>query len=191
MRFCSIYLWLLTVLAVLVFLAASVSGQTAQKTTRTATVIGDNMTLDLKTNQFVFTGHCKLSITGPYQATMTSAKMTFKLSSGSDDIEHLATHGPTDFSVVTQTDDEGNRYKIAATARQGATYSGKQHKVVLSGGASADIVSLPEGSDSRRAHITGDTITADLKTSVIEMSQARLKVETPLEAEQPEQEGGG
>ena len=191
MRFCSIYLWLPTVLAVLVVLAAGVSGQAAQKTTRTATVIGDKMTLDLKTSQFVFTGHCKLIITGPYEATMASAKMTFKLSSSADDIEHLTTHGPTDFSVVTQPNDEGTRYKITATARQGATYSGKQQKVVLSGGASADIVSLPEGPDSRRAHITGDTITADLKTSIIEMSQARLKVETPLEAEQPEQQGGG
>ncbi len=184
MRLCSMYLWLLVALTLAIVLAASIYGQAAQMTTRTADLQGDDMTLYLKTNQFVFTGHCKLIITGPYQATMTSAKMTFKLSSGADDIEHLATHGPTDFSVVTQPDEEGNRYKITATSRQGATYSGKQQKVVLSGGASADIVTLPEAPDSQRAHITGDTITADLKTSVISVNKAHLQVETPLESEQ-------
>ena len=191
MRFRPIYLWLLAVLAVVIVLAASVSGQTVQKTTRTATVVGDKMTLDLKTSQFVFTGHCKLSITGPYEATMTSAKMTFKLSSGGDDIEHLATHGPTDFSLVTSPQGEEKRYKVAATATQGATYSERDQQIVLQGNAEADIVSLPEGPQSQHAHFTGQTITADLKTSVIEVSQAHLKVETPLETEQPEQQGGG
>ncbi len=184
MRFCSICVWLLITVALVTVLVATLSGQAARMTTRTADLQGDDMTLYLKTNQFVFTGHCKLIITGPYQATMTSAKMTFKLSSGADDIEQLATHGPTDFSVVTQPDEEGNRYQITATSRQGATYSGKQQKVVLSGGATADIVTLPEGPDSQRAHITGETITADLKTSVISVNKAHLRVETPLEGEQ-------
>ena len=170
-------------LSLALLLTAVMLSIAAQTATRTGTVSGDNMTLDLKTNQFVFTGHCKLTIAGPYNATMTSAKMTFKLSPGADAIEQLITHGSTDLSLITEANQDGQQYKIVASASQGATYSHKDEKVVLSGGAEADIISLPEEPTSHQAHFEGASITANLKTSIIEVDKAHLQVETSLESE--------
>ena len=180
MKYRSLYLWLLMALALL--FPASLTGQTAQTATRTATVEGDKMTLDLRTNEIEFTGHCKLTIAGPYQVRMTAGRMTFKLSAGADSIERLTTHEATNFSLVTQPAEAEQQYQITAAAG-GATYSEKAQQVVLSGGAQADIVSLPEGPQSQRAQVTGETITADLRTSIIEVNKAHLRVETPQEAE--------
>ncbi len=181
------YTWLLVGLSLVLLLAAVVVGPAAQTTTRTGTVSGDKMTLNLKTNQFVFTGNCKLTIAGPYKATLTSGKMTFKLSAGSDAIEQLITHGPTNLSLITEANQDGQQYKIVASASQGATYSRKDEKVVLSGGAEADIISLPEEPTSQRAHFVGDSITANLKTSIIEVDKAHLQVETSLASESQKQ----
>ncbi len=135
----------------------------------------------------VFTGNCKLTIAGPYNATLTSQKMIFKLSPGADAIEQLTTEGPTNLSLITEAKQEAQQYKIVASASQGAIYSHKDEKVVLSGGAEADIISLPEGPTSQRAHFVGDTITANLKTSIIEVVKAHLRVETSLESKSQKQ----
>ena len=181
------YTWLLAGLILVLLIAAVMISPAAQTATRTGTVSGDKMTLDLKTNQFVFTGNCKLTIAGPYQATMTSQKMTFKLSAEADAIEQLTTHGPTHLSLITEANQDGQQYKIVASASQGATYLRKDEKVVLSGGAEADIISLPEQPTSQRAHFVGDSITANLKTSIIEVDKAHLQVETSLESESQKQ----
>ncbi len=183
MKWRSFHFSLLTTTALVALLLASLAGQAAQTTTRTATVAGDKMTLDLRTNDIEFTGQCKLTIAGPYQATITAARMTFKLSSGADSIEQLTTHGATNFSLITQPAEAEQQYKITADAAGGATYSEKAQQVVLSGGAQADIVSLPESPESQRAHFTGQTITADLQTSVIEVNKAHLRVQTTQEAQ--------
>ncbi len=177
------YVWLLAGLSVVLLVAAVVVGPAAQTATRTGTVSGDKMILDLKTNQFVFTGNCKLTITGPYKATLTSGKMTFKLSAEADAIEQLTTYGSTHLSLITEANQEGQQYKIVASASQGATYSRQGEKVVLSGGAEADLISLPEGPTSQQAHFVGDSIVANLKTSVIEVAKAHLRVETSLKSE--------
>ena len=180
------YTWLLAGLILVLLIAAVMISPAAQTTTRTGTVSGDKMTLDLKTNQVVFTGNCKLTIAGPYKATLTSGKMTFKLSVGADAIEQLTTHGSTNLSLITEANQDGQQYRIVASASQGATYSGKDERVVLSGGAEADIISLPEEPTSQRAHFVGDSITANLKTSIIEVDKAHLRVETSLESESQE-----
>jgi len=181
------YSWLLVGLILVLLLTAVMVGIAAQTATRTGTVSGDRMTLNLKTNQFVFTGNCKLTIAGLYNATMTSHKMTFQLSAGADAIEQLMTHGPTNLSLITEANEDGQQYKLIAAASQGATYSRKDEKVVLSGGAEADIISLPEGPTSQQAHFAGDSITANLKTSIIEVDKAHLRVETSLESESQKQ----
>jgi len=177
------YTGLLAGLTLALLLTTATLGPTAQTATRTGTVSGDKMTLDLKTNQFVFTGNCKLTIAGPYNATLTSQKMIFKLSPGADAIEQLTTEGATNLSLITEANQDGQQYKIVASASQGATYSRKDEKVVLSGGAEADIISLPEEPTSQRAHFVGDSITANLKTSIIEVDKAHLQVETSLESQ--------
>jgi len=58
---------------------------------------------------------------------------------------------------------------------------------VLSGGAEADIISLPAGPTSQQAHFVGDSITANLKTSIIEVDKAHLQVETSLASESQKQ----
>jgi len=181
------FAWLSAGVSLVLLLTAAMLGIAAQTATRTGTISGDKMTLDLKTNQFVFTGNCKLTIAGPYKATLTSGKMTFKLSAGSDAIEQLITHGPTNLSLITEANEEGQQYKIVASASQGATYSRKDEKVVLSGGAEADIISLPEEPTSQRAHFVGDSITANLTTSIIEVDKAHLQVETSLAPESQKQ----
>ncbi len=180
------FVWLSAGVSLVLLLAVAMLGLAAQTATRTGTVSGDKMTLDLKTNQFIFTGNCKLTITGPYKATLTSGKMTFKLSAEADAIEQLITHGPTDLSLITEANQEGQQYKIVASASQGATYLRQTEQVVLSGGAEADIISLPEEPTSQRAHFVGDSITANLKTSIIEVAKAHLRVETSLESESQE-----
>jgi len=177
------FAWLSVGVSLVLLLIAAMLGIAAQTATRTGTVSGDKMTLDLKTNQFVFTGNCKLTIAGPYKATLTSGKMTFKLAAGADAIEQLITHGPTNLSLITEANQDGQQYKIVASASQGATYSRQGEQVVLSGGAEADIISLPEEPTSQRAHFVGDSITANLKTSIIEVYKAHLQVETSLAAE--------
>jgi len=177
------YSWLLLGPILVLLLTTVMAGIAAQTATRTGTVSGDKMTLDLKTNQFVFTGNCKLTIAGPYNATLTSQKMIFKLSPSADAIEQLTTEGATNLSLITEANQDGQQYKIVASASQGATYSRKDEKVVLSGGAEADIISLPEEPTSQRAHFVGDSITANLKTSIIEVDKAHLQVETSLESQ--------
>ncbi len=179
--------WLSVGVSLVLLIAAVMISAAAQTATRTGTVSGDRMTLDLKTNQFVFSGNCKLIIAGPYKATLTSRKMSFKLSVGADAIEQLTTHGPTNLSLITETNEEDQQYKIVASASQGATYSRKAEQIVLSGGAEADIISLPEELTSQRAHFVGDSITANLKTSIIEVDKAHLQVETSLESESQKQ----
>ncbi len=181
------FAWLSAGVSLVLLVTATMLGIAAQTATRTGTISGDKMTLDLRTNQFVFTGNCKLIISGPYKATMTSEKMTFKLSAAADAIEQLITHGPTKLSLITEANQDGQQYKVVASASQGATYSRQDERVVLSGGAEADIISLPEGPTSQRAHFVGDSITANLKTSIIEVDKAHLQVETSLAAESQKQ----
>ena len=50
--------------------------------------------------------------------------------------------------------------------------------MVLSGGAVADVTTV--GSDRQAAHFTGQTLTANLKTSQLIVNDANLKVQTPL-----------
>ncbi len=157
------FAWLSVGVSLVLLLIAAMLGIAAQTATRTGTVSGDKMTLDLKTNQFVFTGNCKLTIAGPYKATLTSGKMTFKLAAGADAIEQLITHGPTNLSLITEANQDGQQYKIVASASQGA------------------------GPTSQQAHFVGDSITANLKTSIIEVDKAHLQVETSLASESQKQ----
>ena len=59
-----------------------------------------------------------------------------------------------------------------------ATYDEATQTVVMSDGAVADVVTLPQTKDSESAHFEGDRITADLAKSTINAEKARLKTTT-------------
>ncbi len=173
---------ILAALLTLVLLLGKLVGA-AQTQTSAAEVNGDNMTFHWEQNLFEFSGNCQLTISGPYQATMTAPRMEFKLGPKADCIEQLQAVGLTHFKVITKPDAEGRRRQIVATAQEGANYVESTQTVTLSGGAEADILTLPISASTTQAHFSGKTITADLKTSKIDVIDAHLRVITPLEGE--------
>ena len=145
-----------------------------------ADITADSMTYNWDTNVFVFSGNAKVVITEPYQATLTGPRMTVQMSNQMQGVTSVVADGPVRMVLLTQADAQGVRYQITATAQDRAEYSDADRKILLRGGAEADLVSLPEGPDSRRAHFTGDVIAADLKTSQLTVTQARVRVTAPV-----------
>ena len=166
-------------------MALAAVGLTEQRGTQTTQIDYANVTFHWDTNVLEFVGSsgrpCKLTVTGPHQATMTASKMSAKLTSGGNRIEWLKTTGPTHLTVITKPDEEGQRLKIVATGSQGATYSELTQIVELTGGATADLISLPEGRGE--AHLAAEALDVNLKTKTITAAKGHLKVITPLEGE--------
>ncbi len=201
MRFCSIYVFVPIALALGIGLTARTFSQPAQVKTLSAEVYAGEVTWNWDTNLTEYTGHCRVVITSPQQATLTAPRISLKLEKpdvGRSVISQLKTVGATHFTLITQPDSKGIRRKMTGTASQGATYSEQSNTVVLAGGAKIDIVSLPEGPDSERITFTAEALTVDLGTevvrgsevhmtfSIIEPDKADLPAETSLESESQE-----
>jgi len=161
-------------------LCAVAVGQQAKKT-KTAEIKAETMVYNWNLGTFEFVSNCRLNITGPYTAEMTAPKMTAKLSKKADKVERLTAAGPVHFEVTTQPDANNVRHKIVASSQGSATYEEASQTVVMNDGAVADVVTLPETSDSESAHFEGDRITADLQKNTISVDKAHLKVTTPME----------
>jgi lipopolysaccharide export system protein LptA len=151
------------------------------KRTRNATITAQAMEYDWDKNLIEFTGNTKLVIGGGYDATMTAPSMNVRLSAKGDRVASLVAKGPVNFQVVTSPDSNGMRRKINASAQDEATYSEETQLLKLSGGATADMLPVNAAADVEAVHFAGQTITADLKTSRLKVSDANLTVKSQLE----------
>ncbi len=167
------------VLAALVLLV-SVGPAVAQqaKATRTAIVEADDLVIDLDKDTWEFTGNCKLNISAGHTAQMTAPRMSVQFSGKMDQILQLIAHGAVKFHVVTRPNAEGIRRDISVSAQKQAIYREAAQTIEIIGAAVADISTV--GAEGEVAHITGDKITANLKTSQIFVDKPHMKIETPL-----------
>jgi len=161
-------------------LTAVAVGQQVKKT-RTATISAEKLELDWVTNVWEFTENCKVTIGDGYNAEMSARAMTVKLSPKADRVLSLVAAGPVDFTVITAPDSQGVKRKITASAQKEATYAEDTQTVRLSGGAVADIRALDAAASVEAAHITGNTITANLKTNRLTVDKPDVTVKTELE----------
>lgn len=151
------------------------------KRTRSATITALAMEYDWDKNVVEFSGDTKLVIGGGYDATMTAPSMNVRLSAKGDKVASLVAKGPVDFTVVTKPDSNGQRRKISAAAKDEATYSEDTQLLKLIGGATADMLPLNAPADAEAVHFTGETITANLKTSRLSVDKANLTVKSQME----------
>lgn len=151
------------------------------KRTRTASITAPAMEYDWDKNVIEFSGGTKLVIGGGYDATMTAPSMNVRLTAKGDKVAALVAAGPVNFTVVTKADNNGVRRKIIASAKDEATYSEETQLLKLSGGAVADMKPLEAAEDIEAVHFTGQTITADLKTSRLKVNDANLTVKSQVE----------
>ncbi len=156
--------------------AGAVLGQ-ARKQTRTAEVTAPEMVYRWDTNEFVFRGNCVLQVHDANRATMRAPAMKVKLGPKGATIDSLRAEGPVNILVITAPDKEGVKRKITARCSDHASYTEKTQEIQLVGDAVADVVSLPEGPESMRAHFTGDALIVSLKKSEVRAENARLRVE--------------
>lgn len=172
-------MWL--TLAALGLLATTVAFSQQVKRTRTAEIRADLLEFDWGANVFDFTGGCKLTIGAGYNATMTAPAMTAEIITSPATVKSLTAKGPVHFTIITAPDSQGRKRKIVATAKQQATYSEDTQVVKLVGEATADMTPLDAPEDVEAVHFTGQTITANLKTSRLTVDNANLTVKTQIE----------
>lgn len=165
--------------------AAAVGMAQQVKKAQNAVITAQTMEYDWAANTVDFAGGTKLVLTGEYDATMLAPSMGVKLSPKADRVLSVVARGPVSFSLVTKPDNNGQRRKIVATAKQQATYTDETQIILLTGGATADLLPVedaaPDGGGLARAetiHFTGQTITANLKTNKLTVDDANLTVET-------------
>jgi len=168
-------------LALAIGLAVTVALAQATKRTQTAVITADDLVYDWETDIFEFTGNCRVQISGPDEATMTAPKMIVELNEKADRVKILRTVGKTHFSVLTAPNNKGQRRRIEASSNNGATYNETTQKVVLSGGAVADMTMVPPDERVHAVHFKGERITADLNTKQIKVSQAHMEVTGDVE----------
>lgn len=151
------------------------------KRTRTATLTAKTMEYDWDSNVFDFAGSCKVTIANGVNALITAPTMTVKLSPKSDSVARLVAKGPVHFEVITQPDAKGLKRKIVASAQEQACYVEDTQTVTLTGGAQADLIPLDAKDQIEAVHFTGQTITANLKTSRLSVDQANLTVKSEMQ----------
>lgn len=165
----------IALLALAVLVAATAFCQQVKRT-RTATITAKTMELDWDSNQVDFSGNCKLTIGGDYNATMVAPSMSASFASKPATVKSLVARGPVSFTIITRPDKEGHKRKIVASARDQATYSEDTQTVKLVGQAVADMTPLEGGDAVETVHFTGQTITANLKTNRLTVDDANLTV---------------
>ena len=156
---------------------ATVGWSQATKRTRTAEISGKQMEYRWEKNEFEFTGDCVLKIQGPTSATMKAPRLVFQLASDGKTVKLLKAFGPVDFTAVTPPDKQGHRRRISGHCTKYATYDEANGVIEVVGSAVADLVTLPEGPETPRAHFTGDVITINLKKGIVRATPAHLRYE--------------
>jgi lipopolysaccharide export system protein LptA len=169
------------IVAAVGLLVATVAFCQQVKKTRTAEIRADLLEFDWSTNVFEFGGNCKLTIGAGYNATMTAPSMTAEIVPKPATVKSLVAKGPVNFAIVTAPDSQGRKRKIVASAKEQATYAEETQIVKLVGDAEADMTPVDSPDDVEAVHFTGQSITANLKTSRLTVDNANLTVRTQLE----------
>jgi lipopolysaccharide export system protein LptA len=127
------------------------------KRTETGTITADLIEYDFSNNDCKATGNVTVSIDGRHQAKMFAPALFVDLNQDLDRILSLVAEGPVKFEVLTAPDSERQRRKIVASCGTRAAYDAAAQTIVMSGGAKADVSTLPTG-NAEAAHFTGDSI---------------------------------
>ncbi len=150
------------------------------KRTETGAVTADLIEYDFANNDFKATGNVIVNIDGTHQGKMFAPALSMDLNQDLDRIVSLVATGPVKFEVLTAPDTNGLRRKIVASCGKRATYDANTQTIVMTGGAKADVSTLPAG-NAEAAHFTGDSITVNLLTSTLSVKQAEITVTTEVE----------
>ena len=169
------------ILLVLAVLVATVAFCQQVRKTRTAVIAAKTMELDWANNVVDFTGNCKLTVGGGYDATMTAPSMTASFTTKPVTVKSLVAKGPVNFTVITEPDSQGHKRKIVASAQNQATYAEATQTIKLMGSAVADVIPLDSGDPVETVHFTGETITANLKTNRLTVDDANLTVKGQMQ----------
>ncbi len=155
------------------------------KRTETGTVTADLIEYDFGNNDFKATGNVVVNIVGQHQAKMFAPTLSMDLNQDLDRILSLVAAGPVKFEVLTAADSAGLRRKILASCGSRAAYDADSQTVSMTGGAKADVSTLSVG-NAEAAHFTGESITVNLRTSMLSIKQADLSVTTEIPASEGE-----
>ena len=149
------------------------------KRTETGTITADLIEYDFSNNDCEATGNVTVGIDGKHQAKMFAPALFVDMNQALDRILSLVATGPVRFEVLTAPDSDGQRRKIVASCGTRAAFDAVAQTIVMSGGAKADVSTLPAGS-AEAAHFTGESITVNLRTSTLSIKQADLTVTTEV-----------
>ena len=156
------------------------------KRTATAELRFGELEWNWDTNVIEMTGNCSVNVRDRHTAKVEAPSMTVRINKQLDIVEHLVAPGPVKFEVLTAPNREGIRRKIVGSCTDKATYEEEKQVFQLQGNAVADVTTLPEGS-VEAAHLSGQAITANLKTSSITVSRGEMNVTTEIDTEKGEQ----
>jgi len=178
----------LAVACITVAALAACAGVIGQQVKRTATAeLGfGELEWNWDTNVIEMTGNCWVNVKDRHTAKLEAPSMTVQINDEVNRVEKLVAAGPVKFEVLTVPNREGIRRKIVGSCTDKATYEEQQQLFQLQGNAVADVTTLPEG-NVEAAHLAGQVITANLKTSKITVSRGEMKVTTELDTEKGEQ----
>ena len=164
----------------MMLLGVAVAQQTRR--TETGTVTAAEFEWDFANNDFMATGNVVMNIEGRHRAQMRAAQVSLDMNDTMNRILRAVANGPVHLDLLTAPDSKGLRRKIVATCGGRATYEGRTDIVTMTGGAEADVTTLPEG-NAEAAHLKGDTITGNLRDSKLSVKQATISVTTEVDQE--------
>ncbi len=164
-------------------LAVAAAQQTRR--TETGTVTAAEFEWDFANNKFLATGDVVVNIAGRHQAQLRAPQVSLDMNDTMNRIVRAVASGPVRLELLTAPDANGLRRKIIATCGGRATYEAGSDTVTMSGGAQADVTTLPEGK-VEAAHLKGDSITVNLRDSKMSVKQATISVTTEINEGQGE-----
>lgn len=169
---------LVAAVLVAVVIAAAVA-TAAEKKTDQADIRADKMVYRWDTNTWEFTGNVRVEIKGPDKALLTAPKMTGKLAQKATQITEIKAVGPVRFEVTTQKDADGIQRRIVATGTGDAVYTGTTRVIALTGGAQAEMTTLPPEPDVQPTRFQAEQLTINLKSFTVEGENVHIEAEVP------------
>ncbi len=173
--------WIAAGIGALCVLTAVVAASAVEKSTRNADIFSDTFTYDWKKNVFEFIGNCRVEVKGPDRATMTAPRMTGKLGQKGAQLAQITAPGPVHFEVTTKKDADGLQRRIVAACAGQAVFEGETSTITLTGGAEAQMTTIPATPDIEPAKFTGDKLIINLKTFTVQGERVHFEVELPPE----------
>lgn len=167
----------------MMLLGAALAQQTKQ--TETGTVTAAEFEWDFANNDFMATGNVVMNVEGRHKAQIRASQVSLDMNDTMNRILRAVANGPVHLDLLTAPDNKGLRRKIIATCGGRATYEGGTDIVTMTGGAEADVTTLPEG-NVEAAHLKGDTITVNLRDSKMSVKQATISVTTEVDEQKDE-----